>query len=262
MRRDIGAHGLALIEAFEGCVLFAYDDFGPIPYHIWTGGHMRGTASIGYGHTDAARNPLKVEPGLRITKQQAEDILHDDLSECVAQVNAAVKVPLSQGQFDALVSFCFNCGVGNLRRLVQPLNMGDYDRTRANFAHYIRSKGQIMAGLERRRRAEQHLWDDDYGTAVAHHPTSGEDVLTPKEVDARPEQKTPFTTHVAGAIVGGAGAVEGLDAVNSTLSTVKETHDSLTTVLHAIAGDPGLWIAVAIVAGAALLWWRHRERQA
>jgi GH24 family phage-related lysozyme (muramidase) len=260
MKRDIGPHGLKLIKSFEGFVGFVYDDFGPLPYREWDGGHVRGTLSIGYGHTNAARNPLKISLGLRITEAQALAILHDDLQECVEQVNAAVRVPVSQGQFDALVSFTYNCGAGNLRRLIVPLNRGDYDRTRGDLGHYIRSKGQIMRGLERRRHAEQLLWDDDYGAIV--HPTAEHGDDSPKDVDARPVQKTSPLTHGAAVIVGAGGAVEGLDTINTTLGTVKDTHDSLTTILAAISGDPGLWIAVAIVAGAAFLWWQHKEKTA
>lgn len=262
MRRDIGSHGLKLIKSFESFVGFVYDDFGPLPYREWKGGHARGTLTIGYGHTNAARNPLKISEGLRVTEAQAVEILHDDLGECVEAVNKMVKVPLTQGQFDALVSFTFNCGAGNTRRLVAPLSRGDYEGTRANFSRYIRSKGQVMRGLERRRHAEQLLWDDRYEEMHGRLPADTEETITPKDVDGAPERKTPFSTHGTAIAVGGAGAVEGLDTVNSTLATVRETHDSLTTTLAAITMEPSLWIAVAIVAGAAFLWWQHREKNA
>jgi lysozyme len=254
-QKDIGAHGLNLIKSFEGFVPFVYDDFGP-DNREWNGGPHRGTLTIGYGHTDEARDPLKIEPGLRITEAQGLEILHNDLGECVEQVNAMVKVPVTQGQFDALVSFTFNCGSGNTRRLVQPLNDGNYDLTRVDFGHYIRSKGEVMSGLERRRHAEQVLWDDNYGAIV--HPT--EPVPHPAVVDARTTGKTPLSTHAAAAVVAAGGAAEGLDKINATLSTVSTTQGSLVSILTAIAHNPRLWVAIAIIAGAAFLWWQHREK--
>ena len=109
----IGPKGLALVKAFESFVAWPYDDLLPPVkgvYREWRGGAVRGTLTIGYGHTDAAKHPLKIVPGLRITEKQAVEILDVDMDECEADVRRLAKVKLTQGQFDALCSIVFNCG--------------------------------------------------------------------------------------------------------------------------------------------------------
>lgn len=265
-RHDIGPHGLALIKGFESFVPWVYDDKvpmhrvnGKLQYPEWQGGPVRGTLTIGYGHTDAARHPFKCTLGARVTEEQAVEILHTDLSECIENVNALVRVPITQGQADALISFDFNCGVGNLRRLVAPLNRGDYDVTRGDFGHYVRSKGEVMRGLERRRAAEQVLWDDRYQEIPALIPTDHDPAPHPAEVDVRPERSLPGHVSPA-AVVGAVGAgTEVMKQANDALSTVKDTHSTITDTLAALGGDPMLWVAVAVVAVVAFMWWqRHR----
>lgn len=85
--------GIELIKKYEGCVLKAYK----CPSGVWT---------IGYGHTNG------VKSGMQITKTQALDYLKQDLSTFEKVVTDYVKVPLNQNQFDALVSFSFNCSTG------------------------------------------------------------------------------------------------------------------------------------------------------
>jgi lysozyme len=264
MKRDIGPHGLDLVKGFESFVPYVYDDLVPMQtysdghrrYPEWDGGHVRGTLTIGYGHTDAARDPLKIAQGLKVTEKEALDILHNDLGECVEQVNAAATVPLTQGQFDALTSFTFNCGAGNLHRLCVPLNRGDYDRTRGDFGHYVRSKGQVLAGLERRRHAEQVLWDDRYEELANHAPD--ETTASSVEPDARPELVKQHVTPTAIA-VGTAGAAEAAHTINDALSNVKQVHETAADMLSAIVGQPMLWIAIVGIAGVAFLWWQHRN---
>lgn len=261
MRRDVGPHGLALIKSFESFVGYPYDDLVIVhgKYPEWHGGPLRGTATVGYGHTNAARDPLKVVPGLRLTEGEAIAILHNDLSECVEQINKALRVPVTQGQFDALCSFTFNCGWGNGRNIVAIVNRGNYDGARAAFGRYTRSKGEVLRGLVRRRAAEQHLWDDAYEMAHEASPKDNEAVLTPKQVDA--EASMPPRTRVdAGAVIAGtAGAGEAINTVSNTLSDVKMAHDSVTDVLQSVLMSPGLWVGLAIVLGVAVLWWEHHR---
>src|SRR5690348_16684215 len=89
-----------LIKGFEGLVLTAYKD-------------AVGVLTIGYGHTSMAGAP-KVTPGMKITKQEAEDILRNDLKKYEGYVQELVKVNLSENQYGALVSFVYNVGKGNL----------------------------------------------------------------------------------------------------------------------------------------------------
>ena len=139
--------GLELIKRFEGLLLEAYLD----AVGIWT---------IGYGHTSQAGAP-RVVPGMVITEPRAEDILRNDLRKFEYDVESLVDVHLTQHQFDALVSLTFNIGPTNLAgsTLLKRLNEGDYQAARKEFAKWRKAGGVILRGLERRRAAEQDLWD-------------------------------------------------------------------------------------------------------
>lgn len=136
--------GLSLIKSFEGLRLEAYPDpaTGGDP---WT---------IGYGHTG------DVEQGQVITEAEADELLRQDVAQFEICVNGALQVPVTQSQFDALVSFAFNVGCRNLRNstLLRKLNASDDVGAAAEFARWNRAAGQVMAGLTRRREAERDLF--------------------------------------------------------------------------------------------------------
>ena len=138
----ISQAGIDLIKSFEGCSLTAYK----CPAGVWT---------IGYGHTSGVR------AGQKITQKQAEEFLKSDLTLYEKGVEKAVRVKLNQNQFDALVSFSYNCGVGALRNstLLKKLNAGDYKGSSAEFPRWNKANGRILAGLKRRRAAEKALFD-------------------------------------------------------------------------------------------------------
>lgn len=208
--------GLDFIKSFEGFVPYVYDDLRPPvngKYREWNGEKVKGTLTIGYGHTDAAKHPLKIKRGLTITEEQAAEILDTDLDECEEQVEALVNVPVSQGQFDALCSFNFNCGAGNLKKLIVPLNKGDYKSCRAKFDLYVKSKGITLRGLQRRRDGEQALWDADIPAPV----TEPQGVDHPAEVEAEKEPMRVGPVGVGVAGTGAVGAVEGAQAAASAI---------------------------------------------
>ena len=85
MKRKLGKKGLDLIKSFESFVPYVYDDLLPPvrgKYREWNGGAVKGTLTIGYGHTDAAKHPLKIEHGLKISQAKALEVLDVDLDEC------------------------------------------------------------------------------------------------------------------------------------------------------------------------------------
>jgi lysozyme len=129
--------GLALTEQFENCRLAAYQD-------------VRGRWTIGYGHAEG------VTPGQVITQQQAEALLLEDVQTAANCVNNAVKVPLTQTEFDALVDFTYNAGGGAFKgsTMLKLLNGGDYAGAAAQFDRWDEAGGQVVAGLFRRRQAE------------------------------------------------------------------------------------------------------------
>lgn len=149
MTNTVNAAAIALVKEFEGLRLRAYADpaSGGDP---WT---------VGYGHTSAA-GPPKVTKGTVITAAEAETILADDLARVAGQVRKLVTVPLNDNQFGALVSFTFNLGIGNLRSstLLRRLNAGDYKAAAAELPRWNHAAGKVMAGLTRRRAAEQELF--------------------------------------------------------------------------------------------------------
>ncbi|UIA94555.1 lysozyme (plasmid) [Erwinia tracheiphila] len=138
---QISDSGIMLIKNFEGLCLTAYQ----CSAHVWT---------IGYGHTAG------VKPGDTITEGQAEQFLRDDLDQFEAAVYRLVNVTLSQHQFDALVSFTFNLGEGNLKNstLLKKLNAGDYSGAAEEFPRWNRADGRVVEGLTRRRLAERDMF--------------------------------------------------------------------------------------------------------
>lgn len=130
-----------LIRHFEGCELTAYRDSGG----LWT---------IGYGHTK------NVHEGMIINRQTAEMYLTQDVNMAAAHVERAVKVLLTQGQFDALVSFIFNLGAGRLQQstLLKKLNAGDYGGAAEEFGKWVYANGEKAAGLVSRRAEEKRLF--------------------------------------------------------------------------------------------------------
>lgn len=165
MTYKISDKGLSLIKEFESFVPFWYDDRKPVRgvkygYREWNGGPVKGELTIGYGHTKDAKHPLKPEVGKKITEAEAIEILDVDLDECEEDVNRLVKVPLSQEQFDALVSFVFNCGTGAFKgsTLLKVLNRKQYNKVPTELSKWVNDNGEELAGLVRRRRAEADLW--------------------------------------------------------------------------------------------------------
>ena len=141
MSRIINSAGLALIKEYEGFRANAYLDTGGVP-------------TIGYGSTRG------VKMGQTVTPDQAETLLEADLAIAEKDVASAVKVPLTDNQFAALVSFTFNLGGPALRRstLLKLLNAGDYAGAGGQFKLWINDNGRKLPGLVRRRAAEFALW--------------------------------------------------------------------------------------------------------
>lgn len=138
----IGKNGLDLIKQEEGLRLKAYKC-------------QAGVLTIGYGHTRG------VKENDVITEEQAEKLLIEDLAESEKWVNKLVKVPLSQNQFDALVSFVFNLGPGALQisDLLKNLNKGQYYQASQEFKWWRNAGGKVLEILMRRRFRERDLFN-------------------------------------------------------------------------------------------------------
>ena len=142
----LSQHGVAVAHYFEQCKLKAYPDPGSKNGEPWT---------IGWGHTGP-----EVEPGLVWTQEQADAAFLVDIARFERDVLSLVKVPVNQGQFDALVLFAYNVGRKSLETstLLRKLNAGDYDGAALEFRRWNKNDGQVMRGLTRRRAAEECLF--------------------------------------------------------------------------------------------------------
>jgi lysozyme len=141
---NLSAAGLQLIKMSEGFRGRTYNDAAGFP-------------TIGFGH--------KLAPGESypdgITEQQGSDILAADVETSERAVESLVTVPLTQGQFDALVDFVFNLGAGRLASstLLRDLNAGKYDEAAEQILLWDHAGATELAGLKARREAEVALWD-------------------------------------------------------------------------------------------------------
>lgn len=142
--RKISQAGIALIKSFEGCRLTAYKPVSTEQY--WT---------IGWGHYGP-----DIRQGQTITQAQADAMLVTDLAKYESYVNNKAYVPLTdkltQNQFDALVSFCYNCGAGNLKTLCNGRTLSEIG---ASITKYNKAGGKVLSGLVRRRQAELDLFN-------------------------------------------------------------------------------------------------------
>lgn len=155
----ISPHGVAVGHYFEQCRLVAYPDPGSKDGKPWT---------IGWGHTGP-----EVVKGLVWTQAQADAAFVADIARFERDVLSLVKVPVTQGQFDALVLFAYNVGsdidadkiaegLGD-STLLRKLNARDYDGAALEFRKWNKNDGKVMRGLIRRRAAEAALWSGKAG---------------------------------------------------------------------------------------------------
>lgn len=136
--------GVDFIKSFEGCRLFAYKALPSEQYY-----------TIGYGHYGK-----DVMANMSITLSEAEEILISDLSRFeIAVTKTGLK--LNQNQFDALVSFAYNCGEGNLKQLVKNRNL---DQIADAILLYDKANKVAVPGLTRRRKEERALFLDGHKT--------------------------------------------------------------------------------------------------
>jgi len=138
----ISLEGLSLIKKFEGCKLRAYYCSG-------------GVLTIGYGHTGGVKETDV------ITQEEADKLLKGDVLKFEKYVEDNVKVELDQSQFDALVAWTFNLGVGNLKSstMLKKLNNGEFESVPFEMRRWNKAGGKTLDGLIRRRQAESLLFE-------------------------------------------------------------------------------------------------------
>ena len=155
-------NGINLIKKFEGCGLSAYR----CPSGVWT---------IGYGHTAG------VKQGQKITQAQADAFLQKDITLYENYVRLT-GLSLNQNQFDALVSFTFNCGAGNLSKLIKNRNLTQIAEA---LLLYNKDANGVSQGLVARRKAERELFLSGNLGEKATSPTPLYNVITTSDLNIR-----------------------------------------------------------------------------
>lgn len=179
--------GLNLIAEFEGLPkkkpLDAYwDKYGK----VWT---------IGYGATHYLDgSPVKEGDKLK-SREEAMELLKEMVKQYEDNVYKLVEHPINDYQADALTSFAYNCGVGNLKKstLLKKVNKDSSDPTiRDEFAKWNKSGGKVLAGLTRRRKAEADLYFTEYDIVVDNPSTEEPDIPVVAD-EPTPEPEKPKT---------------------------------------------------------------------
>ena len=227
--------GLNLLKDFEGLRLKAYLD----PVGIWT---------VGYGHTSAAGAPV-VTSDLAITKSEAVEILKRDLTQYEDGVRKLVKVELTQGQFDALVDFAYNAGVGALAKstLLKRVNAGKFNEVPAEFMKWTKGGGRELPGLVRRRRAEAKLWrglDTDAPVVVDESRVEPDQPKASKSITQSREANA--------AVV--AGGLSTIAIAQETIPLIRDGSSLISSL------SPTILIFVVIIAAAAIIWYLRKQR--
>lgn len=229
-----------LLQKFEGCKLTAYK----CPAGVWT---------IGYGHTSAAGNP-QVAGGLTITQVEAENILAKDLATFEQGVMKCVAVKLNQNQFDVLVDFAYNAGIGALQKstLLKKVNAGDFDAVPAELMKWTKGGGKELPGLVRRRQAEIAVWSkvDDHAVDEPDHRA---------EPDAQPA-KTMMDSKQGNAALA-TTAIGGLSAAKEITAQAQDASDLMGTITGLLHNQNFLLMVALVGIGGAIWYWRKQHME-
>jgi lysozyme len=220
--------GIALIKEFEGLRTTAYQD----SVKIWT---------IGYGHTSAAGAPT-VAKGMKITKEQAVQILRADLDKFEQAVSKIIKVPVSENAFAAMVSLAFNIGPGAFARssVARFVNAKQIDKAARAFGMWVKAGGNTLPGLVRRRAAEAALFlTPDEGEALVATSNTIVEADTGKPALASTTNLATVATAAAGATGAIVPVVQNLAAIRDGLGISPAT---LSYVVLAIIVVGAAWV--------------------
>lgn len=211
-------NGIGLIKQFEGLELDAYRDIAG----IWT---------IGYGHTGP-----EVEPGMRISERDAEELLKGDLRPREDAVERQVRVPLNQNEFDALISFVYNVGAGAFGKSTARRRLNGGDRVGAAEALTWFNKATIggvlreVTGLTRRRAAERALFLSPVNPPIVSNndQLAENSRITPMEEAPRRPNLAESRSIQGATVAGGAGITASTIGHNSA----QELNQIETDIAH------------------------------
>jgi len=272
-RLSLSQEGANLVKAFESCLKREGAKYRP--YYC-----PAGVLTIGWGHTNHHGRSFTTAD--RWTREECDAAFEDDMRDFEQHVRRLVKVDINQHQFDALVSFAYNCGAGALERsgLLAKVNRGDFDGAAREFAKWNKGGGRVLSGLVRRRASEALLFqgipDHDYdGRPDAR---ARREVLTREEPEPMPQQVDPpqapksigtSKTGNAALAVGAGDTITLADKASDHLDKLVDAKDKvehLTSGVHIVEWlgsmlhDPVVLVGVAILAGVAFIWWDRRRK--
>ncbi len=198
--RKISSEGLALIKQWEGLRLEAYKD----SVEVWT---------IGYGHTSTAGKPF-VHKGMIITEKEAEEVLLQDLRQFENAIEKNVTVSLTDEQFAALVSFCYNVGIVAFCKstLLKKLNNSEYEAVPSELQKWTKSGGKRLHGLVHRRAAEAGLWAKGAYVSSNYQTVETKEALSFLKAEALPP--------IIGSFSGLGGLLAGNGPIQWALATI------------------------------------------
>ncbi len=242
--------------------VMAFEKFEPVAYLC-----PAGVLTIGYGHTNSAGGDLFKE-GERWSEVRARIVLDRDLARFARGVESSLKGrPVSQFQFDALVSFAFNVGIVAFRKstVLRRVLAGDEAGAGAALLMWTKAGGKTLPGLVRRRKGERELFEGDIFAAMSSaHATPAR--TQPKIADAPrpPKGMAASKTGNAAVAAGGSAALVAWEAGKSAIEQAGAAKETARNAgeLFGVSGSTALLFGAALVilAGAAFIWWDRRRK--
>ncbi len=258
----LSPEGAGLIKHYENCL------------HPTRAGYFKpyicpaGVLTIGWGHTN--NHGRRFNANTIWTQAQCDAAFEEDMRGFEAAVRRLVKVELSQHQFDALVSFSYNCGDGALSgsTLLRKLNKGDHAGAAREFMKWTHGGGRELPGLVKRRASEAQLFKSVPCDRYAEHDpvkTVEEPMGQAVEAPAPPKSIVESKNAIGASTIGTATVGEAVDKVNEhleKLNTAKEDasnigiFDGVGAALH----DPKFLLLLGVLAIVGfLIWDRHHK---
>ena len=239
----------ALLKKFEGCKLKAYRC-------------PAGICTIGYGHTSAAGAP-EVKDGMMINQKQADEILRRDLVKYETSVSGLLTVDLNQNQFDVLVDFAYNAGVGNLKTssLLKKVNGSKFEDVPAELMKWNKGGGKVLPGLVRRRQAESAWWTSE---PVSAKPATPEQAFDREQEQRSDPDPVPVRT-MADSKQGNAALVTAglgtLGVAKEVAAQAKDASDTADQLMGLLSNTNFLVMMAVIGLGAAIWFWRKKHME-
>ncbi len=239
--RSIPKAAVDLVARWEGCKLTAYKDV----VGIWT---------IGYGHIEG------VQPGQKITKEEARELLAEDLKDAARKLYGVVKAPvleeLTANQWSALLSFVFNLGAGKGWTIWKRLNARQFDQVPGEMMKFVNAGGRKIQGLVNRRLDEVKVWTKaEPGLKLVEPPShvTRNSPTPPTPADPVPPQKS--ATFISASL--GAAATVPVAATQVT-QAMEPYKDSSPLVGQMVAGVATIAAIAAVVV--LILTWLNKRR--